>query len=85
MIQNVLFGVVLDILIPEKNIQKELQKKIKKLLKILIMVRLTSLYEEMILIRLKKTTTSASMYFVTKMGWFFQNIFWIKNLRTQWI
>ena len=48
-------------------------------------MRLTSLYKKMILVRLKKRTTFALMYFVTKMGWFFQNTFQIKNLKTQYI
>ena len=35
--------------------------------------------------KIEKRTTFALMYFVTKMGWFFQNTFQIKKLKTQWI
>ena len=33
--------------------------------------------------KIEKRTTFALIYFVTKMGWFFQNTFQIKNLKTQ--
>ena len=83
--KNISFGVTLGMLIPQKHIQKESRKKIKNLLKTLIMMGLTSLCKKMILVRLKKRTTFALMYFVTEIGWFFQNTFQIKNLKTQWI
>ena len=35
--------------------------------------------------KIEKRTTFALMYFVTKMGWFFQSTFQIKKLKTQWI
>ena len=43
------------------------------------MIKLNFLYEKMILLRFEKRTTFALMYFVTKMGWFFQNTFQIKK------
>ena len=82
-IKNVFYGVMLGILILQKNIQKKLETKTKNLL--MIMMKLNFLYEKMILLRLEKRTTFALMYFVTKMGWFFQNTFQIKNLKTQYI
>ena len=36
------------------------------------------------MMRLKKTTFEL-MYFVTKIGWFFENTFQIKYLKTRWI
>ena len=35
--------------------------------------------------KIEKRATFTLMYFVTKMGWFFQNTFQIKNSKTQWI
>ena len=46
------YGVMLDILILQKNIQKELKKLTKKLLKNLIMMKLSFLYKKKILTRL---------------------------------
>ena len=47
------YGVMLDILILQMNIQKEFKKTDKKLLKNLIMIELSFLYKKKILIRLK--------------------------------
>ena len=70
---------------PLKEHPERITKEDKKLVKGLDYDEIDSLYEKMILVRLKKRTTSVLMYFVTKMGWFFQNTFQIKNLKTQWI
>ena len=70
---------------PVKEHPERITKEDKNLLKILIMTGLASLYKKMILVRLKKRTTFALMYFVTKVGRFFQNTFQIKNLKSQWI
>ena len=70
---------------PLKEHSERITKEDKKLVKDLDYHEIDSLYEKMILVRLKKRTTSALMYFVTKMGWFFQNTFQIKNLKPQWI
>ena len=43
------------------------------------MMGLTSLYEKMIFVRLKKRTTFALTFLVMKKSWFFQNTFQIKN------
>ena len=51
--KNVFHGVMLDMLILQKNIQKELKKLTQKLLKNLIMMRLSFLYKKKILTRLK--------------------------------
>ena len=67
---------------PPKEHPEKIRNEDKKLV---IMMKLNFLYEKMILLRLEKGTTFALMYFVTKMGWFFQNTFQIKNLKTQWI
>ena len=60
---------------PLKEHSERITKEDKKLVKDLDYHEIDSLYEKMILVRLKKRTTSALMYFVTKMGWFFQNTF----------
>ena len=70
---------------PAERYPERITKEDKNLLKTLIMMGLTSLCKKMILVRLKKRTAFALMYFVTKIGWFFQNIFQMKNLKTQWI
>ena len=84
-IKNVFYGVMSGILILQKSIQKELPKPTKKLLKNLIMMELSFLFKKKILARLKKRTIFASMCLVMKMSWFFQFMFQIKNLKTQWI
>ena len=52
-IKNDFYGVMLDILILQKNIQKELEKLTNKLLKNLIMMELSFLYKKKILTRSK--------------------------------
>ena len=52
-IKNVFYGVMLDILILQKNIQKELKKLTKKLLKNLIMMELSFPCKKKILARLR--------------------------------
>ena len=51
--QKCFYGVMLDILILQKNIEKELNKLTKKLLKNLIMIELSFQYKKKILTRLK--------------------------------
>ena len=51
--KNVFYGVMLDILILQKNIQKELKKLTKKLLKNLIIMELGFPCKKKILTRLK--------------------------------
>ena len=51
--KNVFYGVMLGILILQKNIQKELKKLTSKLLNNLIMIELSFQCEKNILIRLK--------------------------------
>ena len=80
--KNIFYGVMLGILILQKNIQKELKKLTKKLLKNLIMMELSFPCKKKILARLKKRIISASMCLVMKMSWFFQFTFRIKNLKT---
>ena len=70
--QKYFYGVMLGILIFQKNIQKEFKKPKKKLLKNLIMMELSFLFKKKILARLKKRTIFASMCLVMKMSWFFQ-------------
>ena len=70
---------------PLKEHSEGITKKDKKLVKDLDYDGIDFPVQEKILVRLKKRTTFASMYFVTKIGWFFQNTFQIKNLKTQWI
>ena len=77
---------MLGILILHKNIQKEFLKKLtKKLLKSLIMMKLSFLYKKKILTKLNQKEIYPLTYLVMKIGWFFQFIFEIKNLKTQWI
>ena len=47
----------------------------KKLLKNLIMVKLSFLFKENILAKLRRETIFASMFLVTKMDWFFRFLF----------
>ena len=49
------------------------------------MIKLGLLCEENILARLKQKARFALMCFVTKIGWFFQFTFQIKNLKAGWI
>ena len=84
-IKNVFYGVMLGILILQKNIQKELEKMTKKLLKNLIMIDWVSCARKKILARLRWKTIYALTPLVMKMSWFFQFMFQIKILRTQWI
>ena len=79
------YGVMLGILILHNNIQKELKKLTKKLLKNLIMMELSFLGKKKILARLRWKTIYALTCLVMKMSWFFQFMFQIKNLKTQWI
>ena len=51
--QKCFYGLMLDILILQNNIQKELKKTDKKLLKNLIMMELSLLFKKKILTRLK--------------------------------
>ena len=66
-------------------IQKNLRKKIKSLLVILIVMVLSFQCKKKILARLRRKTIFASMCLVMKISWFFQFMFQIKNLKTQWI
>ena len=65
--QNVFYGVMLGMLILQKNIQKEFENPTKKLLKNLIIVKLNLLIKKKILARLKKITIFASLCSVMKM------------------
>ena len=49
------------------------------------MMGLTSVYEKIIFVRLKKGAPFALTFLVMKISWFFQNTFQIKNLKIQWI
>ena len=49
------------------------------------MMELNFLFEKKILARLKQKTTFALMLSVSKIDWFFQSTFQIKNLKTRWI
>ena len=80
-IKNVFYGVMLNILILQKNIQKELKKLTKKLLKNLIMMELSFPCKKKILAKLKWKTIYALTCLVMKMGWFFQ----FMDLWTHWI
>ena len=101
-IKNVFYGVMLGILIPQKNtqkeiekwiknlfsillIQKKLQRKIKRLLVILIMTELNFPCKKKILERLSWKAIYALTCLVMNMSWFFQFMFQLKNLKTQWI
>ena len=66
-------------------IQKNLRKKIKSLLVILIVMVLSFQCKKKILARLRRKTIHALTCLVMKMSWFFQFMFQIKNLKTQWI
>ena len=78
------YGVMLGILILHNNIQKELKKLTKKLLKNLIMMELSFLGKKKILARLRWKTIYALTCLVMKINWFFQYMFQIKYLKTQW-
>ena len=52
-IKNIFYGVMLDILIIQKNIQKEFKKLIRKLLVNLIMMKLSFMCKKKVLPRLK--------------------------------
>ena len=49
------------------------------------MMELSFLCEKKILVKLKRRTIFALMFFVMKVGQFFQSTFKIKDLKTQWI
>ena len=70
---------------PSKEHPERIKKLTKKLLKNLIMIELSFPCKKKILTRLKWKTIYALTCLVMKMGWFFQFMFQIKNLKTQWI
>ena len=67
-IKDVFYGVTLDILILQKNIQKEFKKMTKKLLKNLIMIELSFHCKKNILTRLKWKIIYALTCLFMKMG-----------------
>ena len=83
--QKCFYGVMLGILILQKNIQKEFKKMTKKFLKNLIMMELSFQCKKKILTNPINAliTIFALMCLVMKMSWFFQFMFQIKRLKTQ--
>ena len=70
---------------PSKEHPERIRKIDKKLLKNLIIMELSFQCKKKILARLRRKTIHALTCLVMKMSWFFQFMFQIKNLKTQWI
>ena len=74
---------MLDILILQKNIQKEFKKNDKKIAGKLDYDEIEFPVQEKDFKKIEEQIIYALMYLVMKMGWFFQFMFQIKNLKTQ--
>ena len=70
---------------PVKIHPERIKKEDKNFLIILIMMKLNFLCKKKILARLKRKIIFAVTCLVTKMGWFFQFLLQIKNLKTLYI
>ena len=70
---------------PSKEHPERIRKIDKTLLKNLIIMELSFQCKKKILARLRRKTLHALTCLVMKMSWFFQFMFQIKNLETQWI
>ena len=74
---------MLDILILQKNIQKEFKKNDKEIAGKLDYDEIEFPVQEKDFKKIEEQIIYALMYLVMKMGWFFQFMFQIKNLKTQ--
>ena len=70
---------------PVKEHPERITREDKNLLNISIMMELIFLCKKKILVRLKQKPIFVLMCLVTKMVWFFQFLFQIKNLKTRYI
>ena len=84
-IRNAFYGVMLGILILQKNIQEKLRKLIYGLLIISTMMELSFLCKKTILPRLKYKIIFLLMYLAVRISWSLQFMFLIKNTKMQWI
>ena len=76
---------MLDILILRKNIQEEFKKLTKKIAEKLDYDGIEFPVQEKDFHKIEVKNIFALMCLVMKMGWFFQFMFQIKNLKIQWI